>query len=449
MTRTVAVIVLMHLCIRPLAAQAPGGAVPLRLVRCAPGGDLACLEARVALDAPALAQLGAMDSAAEAHGWAGDLAGRMLVGPAVALPRTVVPPLRLLVLLDRSGSMIGNGIAFTRSALREFLMQLDSSGVRVAVAGFESHRVRDGITGAQFVTPREAADVLARLPKPDPQANTALYSALAFGSQVVAQATAATPGTQGAILLVTDGRNDVDHRGDDPGLLSGPLGLQTAHDAMMHAGQRVWIMGVGQEVARDTLAMLVGGQGSVTVASLDPNVMAARLDGISRELRAGRDLLFGMPAGSEATLARTAWSGDAVLRADNHAVITRELAWLPPRFAMPAFRGVADAAQLTPAMRAALTAGRSLDPRPLFALVLVLLGAACWILIPRVFWLDPAEAVEAGTAVPAPKAKAIVPEAVVSAAPDDGTLRRDVEEVTPRKSTDVTRQTARRAAATR
>lgn len=435
----------------PLVAQHPDSAVALRLVRCARGSDVPCLEARVPLDQSSLALVSQLDSATEAHAWVGDLAGRLLVGPAVATAQTVVPPLRLLILLDRSGSMIGEGIAYTRSTLREFVEGLDSASVRIAVAGFESHAVAGGIATAEFVTPGAAAQALAALPKPDARANTALYSALVDGSARVARATAQAPGTQGAILLVTDGHNDVGHAGDDAGLLTGAAGLRAAVDAAAQAHQRVWIMGVGADVAADTLGMLVGDHGTATVASLDPNVMADRLRQVSRELRGARDLLFGMPAGSEVTLARTAWGGSAKVWIGNQPVLTRTLAWRPPVFAMPAYRGVANAAELTPTLSAALTVGRGTNVRLLFAVFLGLVGVALWLLVPRLLWIrsavlpvPPIEPTSPTPRIPVPPTEPAspLPESV-------GGLRTDVTEVAPRTSADVTRQTAHRTGATR
>ena len=107
-----------------LVAQAPDpapadSAVPVRLVRCAAGRDLPCLTTRLALRGRGAESVAALDSAAESHAWTGVLGGARLIGPAIAVPRHIEPPLRLLVLLDRSGSMIGEGIAFTRLRLRD------------------------------------------------------------------------------------------------------------------------------------------------------------------------------------------------------------------------------------------------------------------------------------------------------------------------------------------
>lgn len=430
-----------------LAAQAADSITPLTLVRCAARIDVPCLQARVPLDGRGLALLSQLDSAGEAHAWTGDLAGRMLIGPAVTTPHDVTPPLRLLILLDRSGSMIGDGIAYTRITLRSFIQGLDSGSVRVAIAGFESHDVNRLITETQFVSPAQAAEQLARLPTPDPRANTALYSALIAGGARVAAETRAAPGTQGAILLVTDGRNDVGHPRDDAGLLAGADGLRAATSALNGGGQRVWIMGVGKEIAVDTLRMLVGSNGSVTLASLDPNVMATRLATVSKELRRSRELIFAMPAGTEATLARTAWRGIAAAWVGNRQVTARALSWRPPLFAMPAYRGVAPASALTPALREALGAGSGgASVRWVLALFLALSGGAAWLLIPRLVWLRSADATAAVADVPDVAAPKQRDKAEVAVQPDGSGLRRDVEEAAPRQPADITQQSARRTA---
>lgn len=431
-----------------LAAQSADSITPLTLVRCAARIDVPCLQARVPLDSRGLALLSQLDSAGEAHAWTGDLAGRMLIGPAVTTPHDVTPPLRLLVLLDRSGSMIGEGIAYTRITLRSFIQGLDSGSVRVAIAGFESQDVHRLIAEAQFVSPAQAVEQLARLPTPDPRANTALYSALIAGAERVAAETSAAPGTQGAILLVTDGRNDVGHPRDDAGLLAGAAGLRAAASALDGAGQRIWIMGVGKGIAADTLRLLVGTNGSVTLASLDPNMMAMRLAAVSRELRRSRELIFAMPAGTEATLARTAWRGIAAAWVGNQQVTARVLSWRPPLFALPAYRGVAAASALTPALREALATGSGgASVRWVMALFLALSGAAAWLLIPRLVWPRAADATAPVADAPEIAARK-QPEQVEVAVPPDGSgLRRDVEEAAPRKPSDATLQSARRTGA--
>ena len=413
-----------------LAAQEPA---PVRLVRCAAGREAPCLTARVALARGAAEALSGLDSAAESRAWTGVLGGARLIGPGVTVPRRIEPPLRLLVLLDRSGSMIGEGIAFTRITLRSFIEGLDSATTRVAVAGFESRDVARGIDAARFLAPRDAARVLDQLPAPDPQANTALYSALVDGVQHLAAARAAAPGSQGAILLVTDGRNDVGHPRDDAGLLAGADGLRQAAETAAGSGDGIWIMGVGGSLSSAEIATLAGERGSATTVSLDPNAMGARLAAIARELRGSRELTFGVGGGAAAALARAPWVGTAAAWNGGKPIVTQTLSWRPPLFALPAYEGVADAASLPAELRDVGASGLAGGMRWLMLLFFALLGAVLWLVVPRYVWARQTTAAIVADEAPAPRAKP-------AAATDAGGLRRDVMEAPPRKPSDVTRE---------
>ena len=414
------------------AAQEP---VPVRLVRCVPGRDAPCLTARVALARGSAEALSGLDSAAESRAWTGVLGGARLIGPGVSVPRRIEPPLRLLVLLDRSGSMIGEGIAFTRITLRSFIEGLDSATTRVAVAGFESRDVARGIDAARFLPPRDAARALDQLPAPDPQANTALYSALVDGVEHLAAARAAAPGTQGAILLVTDGRNDVGHARDDAGLLAGADGLRQAAEAAARSGDGIWIMGVGGNLSSAEIAALAGERGSATTVSLDPNAMAARLAAIARELRGMRELTFGVGGGAAAALARAPWAGTTAAWRGGKPVVTQTLSWRPPLFALPAYEGVADAASLPAELRDVGASGLAGGMRWLLLLFFALAGAVLWLVVPRYVWARQSMAAVMPAEAPAPRANA-----AAARAADTSGLRRDVEEAPPRKPGDITRE---------
>ena len=415
-----------------MVAQEP---VPVRLVRCVPGRDTPCLTARVALARGSAEALSGLDSAAESRAWTGVLGGARLIGPGVTVPRRIEPPLRLLVLLDRSGSMIGEGIAFTRITLRSFIEGLDSGTTRVAVAGFESRGVARGIDAARFLPPRDAARALDQLPAPDPQANTALYSALVDGVEHLASARAAAPGTQGAILLVTDGRNDVGHPRDDAGLLAGPDGLRQAAEAAARSGDGIWIMGVGENLSSAEIAALAGERGSATTVSLDPNAMGARLAAIARELRGSRELTFGVGGGAAAALARAPWIGTAAAWSGGKPVVTQLLSWRPPLFALPAYEGVAEAASLPAELRDVGTGGIAGGMRWLMALFFALSGGVLWLVVPRYAWVRQPMAGVVSAEAPAPRAKP-----AAAAAADTSGLRRDVEEAPPRRPGDITRE---------
>ena len=392
-----------------------------------------CLTTRFALTTDAAAAAAELDSAAEAHAWTGVLGGARLTGPGV-VAGTTGAPLRLMVLLDRSGSMIGEGIAFTRITLRSFLQGLDSATVRVAVAGFESRRVVAGIDSVTFLAPAEAARALDRLPAPDRAANTALYSALVAGVRRVAAARAATEGAAGAILLVTDGRNDVGHPADDPDLLGGAGGLAEAARTAAESGNGVWILGVGANLSADEISTLAGRRGRAMTVSLDPNAMAARLSTIARDLRNERALTFGAVGGGSAGLARAPWQGTAALWIAGRPVVTQPLSWEPPLFALPAFEGVAPMGTV-PAELGDLAAGSGLPGgmRWPIAALFVLAGAVLWVAVPRVAWAQPAS-------VAMPVAEPAATDRVAAPPPDAGALRRDVQEAAPRKPGDITQE---------
>jgi hypothetical protein len=428
-------------CISALAisAGAPGvlaaqEAAPLRLVRCAPARDIPCLTTRLRLPESGIRALAALDSVTERGSWTGVLGGARLIGPGLVTPPQIDPPLRLLVLLDRSGSMIGEGIAFTRLTLRSFIAGLDSATARVAVAGFESRNVARGIAAATFDAPAEAGQDLDRLPAPDRRANTALYSALVEGVRHVAGAVAAAPGSRGAILLVTDGRNDVDRPGDDAGLLAGPDGLRQAADAAARSGSRIWIMGVGDNLSAAEIGTLAGQRGSAATVSLDPNAMAARLASIARELRGVRELTFGVPGGAAAALARAPWFGTAAAWKDGRPVVTHTLVWRPPLYALPAYEGVAEPSSVPPELRDAAGVGASAGSvRWLMALCFGVVGVVLWVVVPRYAW--------AGDGLLSPAPPRAAPRAEPAAAPaQSGGLHAGISEAPPRKPTDVTQE---------
>jgi von Willebrand factor type A domain-containing protein len=441
--RVIAAIVAALLPAMLVAQTVP--ATPLRLVRCAPRADVACLQTRVTLDAAGATAARTLDSATESRAWTGVLAGSRLLGPGVTLSRAIVPPLRLIVLVDLSGSMRGTSIAYVRTAIRsDLLNNLDSTSVRVAIAGFESHHVVAGIDSVSFRTPTDANVALARLGDPVPDGNTGLYSAIVAAGARLATELRATPGAQGAILLVTDGGNDV--RGSsDPGLLDGESGLQQAIDAARGPGRGIWILGVGHSIAADVLRRIAGTNFVATEAT--PVEIGRQLDGIVREFRGARDLTFGAAGGDADALARAAWRGTAALFVADSAVVSRELSWRPPYFAMPAYEGVADSAALTPVLRETLSgAVRATGVHWMIAAAFALIGVLFGTLVPRLAWIGDASPEDAAppAAVPErPKMVVARAAAVPAPVPFAGGLRRDVTESAPRRGDDVTNQAAR------
>lgn len=443
----------------PAAAQA---AAPLALERCAAGSDRACLRVALPLPAAAARAAGALDSAAERARWSGQLAGQALVGPGVRTPTRVEPPLRLLVVLDLSGSMIGEGIAFTRSALASFVAQLDSATVRVGVASFESRQVAARIRAARFLPPAEAAAAIRALPAPDVRGNTALYSAFVEGLGMLDAAVGEAAGAQGALLLVTDGRNDVDRPGDDPGLLSGPAGLAAAQAAAARAPHQVWLMGVGGNIPAEELTALAGARGTATIAALDPSALNQRLQVIARQLRAEREFVFGLPAGLAGALARSARRGSIDFTPPAGEAVRLPVRWQPPLAALPPFAGTVPAGELPTELADALAAGSGggVGVRPLVALFLLAAGCLCWLVLPRLLWVpaalpsSPAAPIERPVQAPAPAAARAAAAKPAPAAPSvpaaataaPGAVHPSAREAPPRRPDQVTAQSARRVA---
>ena len=437
-------------------STSPAAPVPSRLVRCAPASDVPCLITRLDLG-PLEARLTARADSMPSRSWTGRLAGTRLVGPAVRSTRETTTPMALMVLLDLSGSMRGEGVAFVRSALRSFLAELPPTGVMVAVAPFESRRVAERIAAARFGTPAEAIAVLDALPPPEAAGNTALYSAVRSGIAAVDGAVrAAGAGTRGGLLVLTDGRNDVAGRRDDPGLLAGATGRAAARDAVERSGHQLWIVGAGNVDAAE-LRGLAGRQGQPYIIALNPVLLTESLTSVAREIGTVRELSFGLSSGSRLRLARARTLGAVRYRGaavnDGGREFTRLLAWRPPLIALPAFEGIADSTNLPVEVRAVVDvagtdAGRRWMLVIFFALFGVLLGGA----LPRLAWSVPAAPVIAppvGTgeaaAVPGAPAGGRGGAPPAATAPTVGSgLRSDVHEVAPRKPDEVTASSARR-----
>jgi Mg-chelatase subunit ChlD len=319
-----------------LAAQAPAAAqdAGVTLVRCGERGESACLRTAATLR-PEVA--GRLAPGEHAGAW------RIRHGDAEAgarppaVPRRATPPLRLLVLVDVSGSMRDGGLQTARSALRSFLSELPGESVRAAVVPFASARVAERIQAARFVpAPRAAAQVDA-LPAPD--GNTGLYSALRAGLERLGTEPAPGDSAWNAVLLVTDGRNDVGERGDDPGLLQGNEGRRAAVDAVRASGAYAWVVGIGPGLDAAELRALAAPRGEAFAVAGDPVALRRALGRIQGWIFTGREFLVPVAGAAEARLA----GGPAQVSATAGAARAGGR-WTPPVFALPAFQGRSAAA---------------------------------------------------------------------------------------------------------
>ncbi len=339
---------------------------------------------------------------------------------------------RLLILVDVSGSMrdvVGTGRAsrfgLTRAALRDFLVSLDSlppGSVKVAIAPFGSRQVAPQIQAAAFGTPADAQTALDRITDPRTDENTGLYSAVDLGvRKLESELKTAGGGGLGVLLLVSDGVNQVfPARGDDPDLLDGAAGLDRAVRAVERSSVLPSILGINR-VDESVLRRLAGPRGQMTVVKDDGYE-------IDRGLARARDLLwrtwevsFSLVSSRE-ELGRS-W---ALLGARAGKPLGQGV-WTPPTIALPAFEGT------VPTALAAASSPIRADRRWLLAPMLLVMLTLLWGVLPRYLWpvvADPQTA-------PVAKAdRAPVPVA--------GALRAGLQEVPPRRPTDVTAAKARR-----
>jgi len=156
----------------------------------------------------------------------------------------------LLLLIDVSGSMAqpvagtaDSRFTAAKKALTSWAASLKEGVDHVAVVPFESHRVVPTIGMATFASsPAEVRQQIADLPAPRPINDTALFTAIVSGLELLEPQRKA--GNEPVLLVFTDGDNDVKRPGNDPGLL-GNEGLKIARDAAYRAGVSLFTIGFG------------------------------------------------------------------------------------------------------------------------------------------------------------------------------------------------------------
>jgi len=374
--------------------------------------------------------IGALARPADTSGtaWTASAGPTRLIGPGIirmGFDSTRV--IRLVIAMDVSGSMKGEGIAFTRSALRTFLAGLPGSGVEVALVPFESQRVAARFAEARFQPATAAVATLQALPAPA-NGNTALYSAVVEGLRTLDR-----PGaTEGAtvLLLLTDGVNDVDNARDDPGLLGGAPGREQARRQIDASRHRVWLVGVGAGVNSAELQALAGQRANAAVVALDPGALLGLLEQIRISFATQYTLVYGVPPAVASRLGRR--PQQLVVHGDS----ARLAPWRPPLLASPPFQGSADSTLLSPELRILADGGEGSRTNRLIvgiALLVTLVSAY------GLLWRLAGD----GRAVPAGAPVAAAAPAIASQRPaSDAMLRRDVVDAPPRSPQDITNDEA-------
>lgn len=481
-------------------APAGGPALPIdgvALVRCLADRPTPCIDVRVTLPPAAAAreafgagvgELGgadadsaggtARDAARAAGGWSGRLGPYALQPVRVRAVRAGGPRRVVLTLVDVSGSMAGDGMQVARAAVRSFLRDLGAGArpgdVQAALGAFASRNVAAAVQRVAFADPATAAAGVDLLPAP--AGNTALYSAVALGAErAAAAARVAGEGTRAALVVLTDGVNDVTdaagrpRRDDDPGLLRGPEGRSAAAATAHRLGVDLYLVGVGQAPDMSELGALAGDQGRAFRTARDAVALREALARVDAALAPTRDVLFAVPGAERATLARPEWrlvvaqSAPGARGADGRGAPAAEFAGMwpaplvgTPVFAGAAFRGDGRGPAAPQWLRATAGDAPTFGRRAVVSLFVALLVAIVWAL-PRAIWQPapwPAAAATgggAGTAAPVTDAplrqlplRPAGAELAAGGAASAGGLVPDVREAPPRRPEDVTAQRARR-----
>src|SRR5215467_4913442 len=262
-----------------------------------------------------------------------------------------------LVLVDISGSMarrLASGesrFQAARSALGQFLETFQDGVDEVAIVPFESHDVAATIHSASFARTREQALAqVQKIPAPAKNNNTALYSAVSFGLDLLQDHVGSlrsngTAPPQATLVVMTDGRNEV-LAGDDAGLLNGPEGLDEV--ARKASASQVQIIGIG-----------FGEPGEIDLGALrrtsnDPPYMATDAEslrnafGIARKLLLDRlEVAFLSPWPDRASLAgRSVRFKASLLLADGSSLASNEAVFGTPQVGLPLFSNKAGVDEL-------------------------------------------------------------------------------------------------------
>lgn len=390
---------------------------PLKLVRCHVSEEPACFQL-----------IGNFVDVSNGSGrLRGHLDSAALIGPGLIRSELdAAATIKLLVAYDVSGSMLDNaGFDNARIALAAFLGKLPPS-VTVAVVPFESRRVRARFQSARFLPVAEAITNLRKLPRPDRRGNTALYQAVFDGLQTLDRN--AAPEDQTFLLVLTDGKNDVDDpRADDPGLLDGEAGLNTARGAVEQSRHRVWMLGAGNGVDMASLSAIVGSKGRARTVPMEADLVGSALDAIKDEMTPRRILVYGIPASVRVELGRRR---RLLLMS---ALGVSAARWRPPLVALPPFDGEADSTLVPHAVRELAGELESdLRQRLLVGVPLLLVVLVAYLALPRIIGAPSVTAAPEPQTVKAPK----------SAPSKSSQQLRPVTEAPIRRPTDITKDRA-------
>jgi Mg-chelatase subunit ChlD len=307
----------------------------------------------------------------------------------------------VMLLLDTSGSMNlklpSSGetrFAAAKAAVSRTLANFVEGTDHFAVVPFDSHNVVSRIRGASFQATRRGVDEqLAALPAPRPNNNTALYTAIDEALPILK-----SRGDAGYVVMLvvfTDGENDVNHPGDDRGLL-GPEGLKIVKDRAAELKVPITTVGFGVSGNATTVNALreVAWPNSDNYYNAETN--AQRLETIfantRRKLTDRIQILFGPVRPGRDNLAGQSPIFRVRLRTAQGFVSSRsEPAWEAPAVGVPVFETKCTEAELRVLIGIAGGTPSPQPPPPIFYQLVILamfsaLLAGLWFGAPRFVW---------------------------------------------------------------
>jgi Mg-chelatase subunit ChlD len=318
----------------------------------------------------------------------------------------------MLILLDISGSMahkMSTGetrFDQARSVLAKVLAVLyQEPDLHVAVVPFESHQVKEIIHGAVFADTLDAANTqVDRLSFPKRTNNTALYSAVEIGLEVLKKQLNQQPSSEGMLVVMTDGKNEV-FPGDDIDLLK-DSDLEKVRREIKSSQLPVAGIGFGGETDVDRNAL--------EALSTIPPVISPDVEKVKNALSFAGKLLvnrievsFLSPKPDLASLAGQTINFQATLKLpDGNILSSNRVVFETPQLGTPLMNGKADEQEIRALYNFDRTAGGLgwlTLLRPVF--VFLALGGLlllAWFGIPRLIW--PGQYIgNIGTAKPAVK----------------------------------------------
>jgi Mg-chelatase subunit ChlD len=391
-----------------VCAQNPTGRLDfsdsVRMVDCDPVTTVPCFRLKFNVvdsqGAPLAVQLPAPDKLADSITVRVD---QQDITPFYAVARADARAVRgrlAVVLVDISGSMnrvLPTGetrFAAAKIALSQFLEGFENGTDRVAIVPFESHHVEPTIRAARFAsTKQEALQQVQALPTPLPRNNTGLYSAVTIGLDVLSSqmknAASKVGAPEALLIIMTDGTNEV-LRGDDPGLLAGPAGLDEAAGKVLASGIQAIGVGFGdpKEIDETALRKL-----STKYYMAEDSASLKRIFSFARTLLSNRiQATFTSPSSDRASLAGKTLHVSVRLKFPSGQELASDpKTWATPQMSTPVPEGKCEAEEKAALLQKSAPAGGGWMSvlRP----ILVFLGLGVlllilWAWVPRLVWAD-------------------------------------------------------------